>query len=866
MRGTREGTGYSSEVVLSETLSLWVYGHATISPTAIMLSKDSVDENNAINAVIGMLTTTDPDASDIHTYTLLSGRASFNINSNTLRASVHFDFETQRSYDIRIRTDDNKGGTFDQGFTIRINNVDESLPTILLSKADIDENAVTKTTIGTFTTTLGNGAAHRYSLVSGDGDTDNNRFMLADDTLKSVEVFNYEAALSFRIRVKSVRSSDNNSTEATFSISINNINDSPTAIRLSTSAIDENNAVNAVIAHLSTIDEDAAQTHAYTLVSGSPTFRVSNDTLRAAVAFDFETTPSYSIRLKTDDGKGGIFEQDFTIIVANVNELPTAITLSKDNIAENNTVNAVIGSFSTTDEDATDRHTYSLVSGGTNFNISGSSLQALRSFDFENQASYPIRIKTDDGNGGIFEQDFTIQITDVVVQARSIRLTTTRIAENNAVGDTIGILIASPAESNGTYTLGGADAARFTIKDDTLKAAAAFDFETKRSFMIQVTTTNASGSHMENLTITITNRNDAPTNITISKDSIDEAKPSGTVVGYFSSIDDDAGDTHTYSLVSGSGDTDNGKFSIDDDSLKTTAVFDFETKSSFTIRIRTTDASGKTFEKSLTIKVNDIFVPFITTWRTTTNNESITIPTTGGSYNYTVDWGDGSALSTGQTGNATHSYTNAGDYKVQITGAFPRIYFSHGLLANAAKIISIDQWGEITWTSMELAFRSCINLGYTATDNPNLNSVTNTNNMFSDASSFNGNISSWDVSNVTSMANMFNSASSFNQDIGDWKVDNVTNMAGMFNNASAFNQDISNWKVSNVTFMANMFFNITLSTANYDALLIEWSKLSLQNGVTFHGGNSKYSAGAAATARQKIIDDFSWTITDGGQE
>ena len=66
--------------------------------------------------------------------------------------------------------------------------------------------------------------------------------------------------------------------------------------------------------------------------------------------------------------------------------------------------------------------------------------------------------------------------------------------------------------------------------------------------------------------------------------------------------------------------------------------------------------------------------------------------------------------------------------------------------------------------------------------------------------------------------------------------------------------------------MSGMFLNATLSTSNYDALLIGWSALTLQNGVTFHGGNSKFSTGAAATARQNLIDNFSWTITDGGQE
>ena len=63
--------------------------------------------------------------------------------------------------------------------------------------------------------------------------------------------------------------------------------------------------------------------------------------------------------------------------------------------------------------------------------------------------------------------------------------------------------------------------------------------------------------------------------------------------------------------------------------------------------------------------------------------------------------------------------------------------------------------------------------------------------------------------------------------------------------------------------MSGMFYRVTLSTPNYDNLLLSWSQLTLQTGVWFDAGNSKYS-NAAKDARQVIITNFSWTIIDGG--
>jgi hypothetical protein len=128
---------------------------------------------------------------------------------------------------------------------------------------------------------------------------------------------------------------------------------------------------------------------------------------------------------------------------------------------------------------------------------------------------------------------------------------------------------------------------------------------------------------------------------------------------------------------------------------------------------------------------------FITTWKTTSDNESITIPTTGSGYNYDVDWGDGTTT-TGETGDATHTYVSTDTYTVIISGDFPRIYFNNS--GDKDKIYSIDQWGIQEWTSMEKAFYGCSNLVGQANDSPDLSSVASVYSMFQYATSFNQDI------------------------------------------------------------------------------------------------------------------------------
>lgn len=100
-------------------------------------------------------------------------------------------------------------------------------------------------------------------------------------------------------------------------------------------------------------------------------------------------------------------------------------------------------------------------------------------------------------------------------------------------------------------------------------------------------------------------KNAAPTDISLSSYEVNENRNPGEQVGTFTATDANDDDSHTYALVSGQGDADNGSFAISGKSLTTTQKFDFESKNSFTIRVQVTDKSGATYVSSLTIQIRD---------------------------------------------------------------------------------------------------------------------------------------------------------------------------------------------------------------------------------------------------------------------
>jgi uncharacterized delta-60 repeat protein len=597
-------------------------------PMDIALSSTSIPENVGANAVVGTLSTTDPDGGNTFAYSLVSGTGStdngaFNISGSTLRATSSLDFETKNSYTVRIRSTDQGGLFTEKKFAITVLDVNERPTDIGFSSSSIAENAGNNAVVGMLSTTdVDAGNTFTYTLVAGTGGEDNATFNISGNTLRATSSFDFEDKSSYSVRV---RTTDQGGlfTERAFTIAVVDVNEAPTEIGLSNTNVVENADPDAVVGNLSTADVDAGDAFSYVFIPGigdddNSAFRISGSMLRAVSSLDFETRSNYTIRMRSTD-QGGLFvEKTFTISVANINEAPTDIALSSSSIAENAGANVVVGTLTTTDVDAGDTFTYTLVAGTGDtdngaFHISGSTLRATSSFDFETKPSYTVRIRSTDQGGLFTEKTFTISVTNVNEAPADIALSSTSIAENAGANAVVGTLTTNDVDAGDTFTYtlvtgaGDTDNGAFHISGSNLRATSNFDFETKSSYSVRIRSTDQNGFFVENaFAIQVVNANDTPTDIGLSWNMLAENAGVDTTVGTFSTTDVDAGNAFAYSLVAGAGDADNASFRVLGSALVTTSNFDFETKSSYSIRIRSTDQGGLFVEKTFVVAVIDV--------------------------------------------------------------------------------------------------------------------------------------------------------------------------------------------------------------------------------------------------------------------
>jgi hypothetical protein len=336
------------------------------------------------------------------------------------------------------------------------------------------------------------------------------------------------------------------------------------------------------------------------------------------------------------------------VVISALNTPPSDVSLLPFSLPENQPANTVVGNFSTVDPDdvnATGTYQYALVSGtGSTDNASFSidangTLRTLATFDYEAlsadanrtslahaqvtgsltagaypanlyltaQANYPllsIRVRTTDEFNAFHEKVISVAVLDRDDEIPVITLTGDASLQHQVwrAYQDAGATASDNVDGNMTTSI-------VTVNP--------VNSDQPAQYVVTYDVTDTAGNVAQQVTRTVDVYNSNPSDVVLTDGSLKENQPIDTLAGQFSALDpDDPGAVKIYlhTLVDGNGSADNASFVLDlNGTLRSTAIFDFETKNAYQIRVRSTDEFGGYLEEAFVINVVDCFIPVVET-------------------------------------------------------------------------------------------------------------------------------------------------------------------------------------------------------------------------------------------------------------
>ena len=609
-----------------------------MAPLAVELSDSGILENST-DSMVAIFSSNDINAGDKHSYSLVTGDGSNDkdndkvlISNDTLYAMEAFDHETLDSIYIYVRSTDQSGAFIEAPFVIHVDDQNEFPLALILSKDSIAENVTVSTLVGVFNTTdPDEDDVFTYQLITGNGanDADNNKFYIAQDSLKVNGNLNYEEVDSLFIYIRS-EDSGGAFVDSAFIIKLLDQNDPPAKLEISVDSVYENSDIGSLVCLLSGVDEDDT-VFTYSLVTGNgindidnDKFIIIQDSLKVSGNIDYEASGQLAVFMQIEDGPGLTLDTALIIRVINQNDPPVAIDITNTVIEENLSVGSFVGRVSTMDEDIGDNlHYVSLTndsegSGHDNakFLIRNDSLIIAESPDYEDDDSLYIHIHTEDILGAGYDSLCLIEVLNINEPPTGISISSDSVSEN--VSSTlIGTITVFDNEETNDFiniylTTGDGNNDRDNqmvyLNSKDLYINQSINYEESHELHIFLRTEDPEGNIYDTaLIINVIDQNEAPFSIELDNSTIPEDVPPGTIVGIMITGDYDINDSHVYSFTTGDGlnDMDNDKFYFDGDSLKTN--IDFTDQDGVkSIMVRVTDQEGLSYDQPLNILITSV--------------------------------------------------------------------------------------------------------------------------------------------------------------------------------------------------------------------------------------------------------------------
>jgi hypothetical protein len=408
--------------VLSNGLSGNYLYDFNVAPTDISINNNEFYEDVSNGHIIGELSTSDTNALDIHTYSIVGGSSIFSIQNNNelvVTDNSTIDYSTTSSYDINIRVTDNGGLSFEKVITLVVIERIYSPSDITLSNYNVPDNANDNDFVGNIIVTDSDlpNDSHTFKLI----DSANGLFRLYNSAIYVNDASRLDGLVSDKHTIR-LRATDSNGLSITKDIDIlvDYINYAPSDIILSNSVVSKDVSDNYSIGKFTTIDQNPSDKHTYRLDSDDlGAFIISGDELivyRSALLdnnYSGLSQNTYDITVTTTDTSGESYQKVFTITVTESNQNPLMASISY-NLFDNANVGDLVGTIQANDNDGTIVD-YSIVSGNTNstFNIvnnSGTCEVYLANQLDTSISKYTLLIRATDNQGLTTTSNFLVYV------------------------------------------------------------------------------------------------------------------------------------------------------------------------------------------------------------------------------------------------------------------------------------------------------------------------------------------------------------------------------------------------------------------------------------------------------------------------
>jgi len=532
------------------------------APVITSAASDNVDENAVNSTVVYTASATDVD-SDAISYSLGgTDAASFNIDATsgevTLKTSA--DYETKASYNIDVIATDNGTGTLydTQTVTISINDINDAPVITSAASTSVDENAATSTVVYAAKATDADGHNLTYSL----GESKDEALFAIDPSSGEVTLIasaNFEIKSSYDIDV--IATDDGTGLledTQTVSISVNDMNEAPTATAsISNATVDEDAALTAIDASAAFTDVDAGETLSYSLDSDSAeVLTIDSSTGIITGTPTNDAVGTHTVTVTATDASGLTATTSFTLTTNNTNDAPTVTSIANVAVAEDTTIAPIDAGAAFTDVDVDDTLTFSLdAASDETLDIDADGL-ITGSVTNDEVGTHTVTVTATDSTGETASTSFQFTVTNANDAPIMTSGTTASVNENAATSTVIYTATATDADVGSilTYSLGGADANSFDIDassgEVTLKASA--DFETKATYNVDVIVTDNGEIQLtdsQSVVVSINDINDAPVlaepfgTVTIMED---EPQNENLALDF---SDPDSGDTISFTMT-----------------------------------------------------------------------------------------------------------------------------------------------------------------------------------------------------------------------------------------------------------------------------------------------------------------------------